>query len=531
MLKVTGLHLPLDFTAADLRLAAAQRLRVPAQALSRVELLKKSVDARKKDQVHFVCAAQVQAEGEARLLKKARDNTVQKAQPYTYRLPEAPLLAQRPVVVGLGPAGLFAALALALRGQRPLVLERGLPVEERKASVERFWAGGPLNPESNIQFGEGGAGAFSDGKLTTGTGDERIHWVLAQLARAGAPQAILTDAKPHIGTDRLPGVVKAIRQEILRLGGEVRFSTRVTGLQIKDGRLAGLTLSQKNGPEEVLPCSRAILAVGHSARDVFDFLERAGLPLAPKAFSLGARIEHPAALIDRAQYGGFAGHPALGAADYKLSCQLPGGRGVYTFCMCPGGAVTGAASEPGGVVTNGMSTWARDGENSNAALLVGISPADFGGEGPLAGVALQRSIERAAFEAAGRSYHAPAQRVEDLLAGRPTRGFGCVRPTYQPGAMPGALGCCLPSFVMEAMQAALPVLGRKLKGFDFPDAVLTGPETRSSSPVRVLRDENLQSPGARGLYPCGEGAGYAGGIVSAAVDGLRCAEALLRQED
>lgn len=527
MLRVSGLHLGLDFTERDLRRAAARKLKVPERALGEVRLWKKSVDARKKDKVHFVCAAEVQVENENRLLAKCRDSGVQKAAPYRYEPPKVSSpLPQRPVVVGLGPAGLFAALLLAQCGQRPIVLERGLPVGEREKSVEAFWRTGALDPESNIQFGEGGAGAFSDGKLTTGTGDGRVRKVLEELAAAGAPEEILIEAKPHIGTDRLPGVVGHIRRQIESLGGQVLFGARLVDITLRDNALQSIAY-MRGGQRETLPCASCILAVGHSARDVFEMLCQKGLPLAPKAFSLGARVEHPATLIDRAQYGSFAGHPALGAADYKLSCHLPDGRGVYTFCMCPGGTVTGAASEPGGVVTNGMSAWRRDGKNSNAALLVGITPEDFGSDSPLAGIALQREIEQAAYRAGGGAYKAPAQRVEDFLQDRPTKAFHGVIPTYQPGVSPAALADCLPGYVVRSMQAALPILSQKLRGFDYPDAVLTAPETRSSSPVRILRDEALQSPLARGLYPCGEGAGYAGGIVSAAVDGLRCAEALL----
>ena len=529
MLKLTGLSLDLDFSGDDLKRAAANRLGLPEQGIREVRLVKKSLDARKKEQLHFVCAVEVSIEGkEARVLSRVRDQSVQRAVPYCYQLPESKPLSQPPVVIGFGPAGLFAALILAQCGQRPLVLERGLPVKERENSVKSFWEKGQLDPESNVQFGEGGAGAFSDGKLTTGTGDPRIRKVLEELVRAGAPEEILFEAKPHIGTDRLPGVVKAIREQIISLGGQVRFSTRVTGFRLRNDRLWGLELQGPGGPE-VLECDRAILAVGHSARDVFEELEGLKLPLEAKAFSVGARIEHPAALIDKAQYGLFAGHPRLGAADYKLSCHLDNGRGVYTFCMCPGGTVTGAASEPGGVVTNGMSAWARDGENSNSALLVGVSPADFGGAGPLAGVEFQRRIERAAFQLSGESYHAPAQRVADFLRGVPTKSFGRVLPSYQPGVIPGSLDDCLPEFVTASMRQALPLLGKRLSGFDNGDAVLTAPETRSSSPVRILRNEKLQSPLAAGLFPCGEGAGYAGGIVSAAVDGIRCAEALLRE--
>lgn len=525
MLKISNLKLPLDFTAEQLTAAAAKRLRLPAHAVRDLRLIKKSVDARKKNDVHFVCAVEVSTDREAQLLSRLKDNTVQKAEPYHYRLPTGVCLPQRPVVIGLGPAGLFAGLILAQCGQRPIILERGLPVDERQKSVEAFWQNGTLDPESNVQFGEGGAGAFSDGKLTTGTGDVRIRKVLEELAAAGAPQEILYEAKPHIGTDRLPGVVRAIREKIVSLGGEVCFSVKVTGFTQKDGQLTAVRLA--DGTE--IPCSQAILAVGHSARDLFEELHRMQLPMQAKAFSVGARIEHPQTLIDTAQYGSFAGHPSLGAADYKLSCHLNNGRGVYTFCMCPGGTVTGAASEPGGVVTNGMSCYARDGKNSNAAFLVGVTPADFGSDEPLAGVAFQREIERAAFAVGGGNYLAPAQRVADFLAGKPSQGFSAVQPTYQPGVIPANLADCLPGFVTEAMREALPILGQRLRGFDDGDAVLTAPETRSSSPVRLLRDEDCQSLGLRGLYPCGEGAGYAGGIVSAAVDGIRCAEAVLRR--
>lgn len=527
MLKLTGLKLPLDFKKEDLRRVAAQKLRLPESAVVSATLAKKSVDARRKDQVHFVCAVEAEIDGnEEKILARRRDSSVQKAQPYRYDLPRGEKLSQRPVVVGFGPAGMFAALLLAQCGQNPIVLERGMPVEERERSVTRFWKDRVLDPESNVQFGEGGAGTFSDGKLTTGTGDGRIRKVLEELVRSGAPEEILYEAKPHIGTDKLPGVVRSIRERVIALGGEVRFSTRAAGFLLREGKLTGLRLRTPSG-EEVLECSQVILAVGHSARDTFEELHRLGLPMEAKAFSVGARIEHPASLIDRAQYGAFAGHPALGAADYKLSCHLENGRGVYTFCMCPGGYVTGAASELGGVVTNGMSPWARDGKNSNAALLVGVTPEDYGQEGPLAGIGFQRRIEQAAFRLAGGDYSAPAQRVADFLAGVPSKSFGGVAPTYEPGVALTDLTHCLPGFVADSMRAALPILGRRLRGFDDGDAVLTAPETRSSSPVRVLRGENFQSPLAQGLYPCGEGAGYAGGIVSAAVDGLRCAEAVM----
>lgn len=527
--RISGLKLPLDFKDGQLRGAAAKKLRLPEHALSDIRLVKKSVDARKKDRICFVCTAEAAVDGdERRILSKIKDNTVQRAVPYRYQLPQAKPLQQRPVVVGLGPAGLCAALVLAQCGQRPIVLERGLPVDKRQKSVEIFWKERVLDTESNVQFGEGGAGAFSDGKLTTGTGDSRIRKVLEELVDAGAPDEILYEAKPHIGTDRLPTVVKNIREKIIALGGEVRFSTRVIGFRICDGKLRGLEIDGEHGADFV-ECDTAILAVGHSARDIFEKLCELKLPMQPKAFSVGARIEHPAAIINTAQYGDFAGHPALGAADYKLSCHLSNGRGVYTFCMCPGGYVTGAASEEGGVVTNGMSCYARDGINSNAALLVGVTPEDYGSDSVLAGVEFQRRIEHAAFRLGGGDYTAPAQRVADFLAKTPSRSFGAVKPTYEPGTAAASIDECLPAFVTEAMRQALPILGQQLRGFDDGDAVLTAPETRSSSPVRVLRDENCQSPLAAGLFPCGEGAGYAGGIVSAAVDGIRCAEAAILQ--
>lgn len=527
MIRITGLPVELDFKRENLIRAAAKKLRLPEKALHDVRLCKKSVDARKKDRVHFVCAVEAAIDGdENRLVSRLKDQKIQLAPQRRYQLPEASRLPQRPLVVGFGPAGMFAGLVLAQCGQRPIILERGECVEKREKTVTKFWMERTLKKSSNVQFGEGGAGTFSDGKLTTGTNDIRIRKVLEELAEAGAPEEILYEAKPHIGTDRLPGTVKAIRERILSLGGEVRFETAVTGLRSREGALCGLELDRA-GAREVLECSQVILAIGHSARDTFETLFAAGIPMQAKAFSVGARIEHPQELIDRAQYGGFAGAPRLGAADYKLSCHLENGRGVYTFCMCPGGYVTGAASEPGGVVTNGMSPYARDGANSNAALLVGVAPEDYGAEGPLAGVQFQRRLERLAFRAAGEGYGAPAQRVEDFLTGKSTACFGAVKPTYQPEAVPGSLNACLPEFVTESMREGIRRMGKQLSGFDWGDAVLTAPETRSSSPVRILRGEDCQSLGMRGLYPCGEGAGYAGGIVSAAVDGIRCAEAVL----
>ena len=525
MIRLNNIQLPLDYDDCTLTQAAAKALRVERRAIKTVTLVRRAADARKKDRIHFTCTLDVTLHtNENAVLKKAK-NAV-KVAPYHYEVPQWQGGAA-PVVTGFGPAGMFAALVLAQSGAKPIVLERGRDVDSRTGDVQRFWATGKLNAASNVQFGEGGAGTFSDGKLNTGTKDSRQRKVLQEFVAHGAPEEILYHAKPHIGTDKLKITVKRLREDIIALGGTVLFETQLVGIETRDNHVCGV-IAERGGKRERIDTDSVILAIGHSARDTFALLHDMRLPLEAKPFSVGARIEHLREQIDRAQYGSFAGHPALGAAPYKMNVQTANGRGAYTFCMCPGGTVVNASSEHGRLCTNGMSEFARDAVNSNAALLVGVSPEDFGSDHPLAGMYFQRDLEEKAFRLGGEAYRAPVQRVADFLNKLPSAHLGAVMPSVSPGYTLCNLHDMLSACIGDSMMQAIVAMGKKLRGFDDGDAVLTGVETRSSSPVRVLRHpETLQSVALAGLYPCGEGAGYAGGIVSAAVDGIKCAEKII----
>lgn len=515
MIRINGIRLNTDENETDLRRRAERLLGVKSFKSFRIS--KKSIDARKKNDIHFVYSVDVETENEEKAVKRAKNARIIENLPYSF--PKTTPFREPVVIVGSGPAGLMCGLTLAKNGFKVIIIERGKPVGERTADVELFWKTGRLDPNSNVQFGEGGAGTFSDGKLTTGINDFRIKYVLEEFHAHGAPEEITYLAKPHIGTDNLCEMVASIRRDIIAHGGEVRFSSVFTDFETENGKVSGAVISSPDGVYTI-KTSHIVLATGHSARDTFEMLKRKGVPMERKSFSVGARIEHKQEMINKAQYGDKRAE--LGAADYKLSVHLKSGRGVYTFCMCPGGVVVASASEEGGVVTNGMSRFSRDGENANSALLVSVTPDDFEGKDVLAGMYLQREIEKRAFEAAGGGYKAPAQTVGEFL-GTEISGQR-VTPTYRPGVVWTRLDNVLPRFVTDAMREALPLLDKKLNGFADGGAVLTAPETRSSSPVRILRGKETLQSSVAGLYPCGEGAGYAGGIMSAAADGVRIAE-------
>ena len=527
MLRLNEIQLPLDHPETALQDAVLARLGITAEELVRISVFKRSYDARKKNAILMIYSLDVEVTDEPAVLQRVGGNRLVMPAPDTsyHFVATAPAhLRTRPLVIGTGPCGLFAGLILAQMGFKPIILERGKSVRERTKDTFGLWRKRELHPESNVQFGEGGAGTFSDGKLYSQIKDSK-HFgrkVLMEFVKAGAPPEIVFVSKPHIGTFRLVKMVEEMRATIEGLGGEFRFQSRVDDLLIENGQIQGLTLSDGT----TLLSDHVVLAIGHSARDTFEMLDRCGVYIEAKAFSVGFRIEHPQSVIDRSRLGPNAGHPVLGAADYKLVHHASNGRSVYSFCMCPGGTVVAAASEPGRVVTNGMSQYSRNERNANSGIVVGITPADYPG-GPLAGLEFQRHWESQAYELGGRNYSAPGQLVGDFIADRPSVALGAVTPSYTPGVQLGDLNTALPRYAVDAIREALPEFDKQIHGFAMQDAVLTGVETRTSSPIRIKRNEHdCQSINTVGLFPAGEGAGYAGGILSAAVDGIKVAEAV-----
>lgn len=528
MLRITNLRVPLG-DQRSIETIAAKRLKVPPQAVLEVVIVRKAIDARRKNNITFVYTLDVNTQlPEGQVLSRLggdKDISRQEAFMPSPIFPGNKTMQHPPVVVGLGPAGMLAALTLAQNGYKPIVLERGREIERRTKDVSQFWSTGQFDSVSNVQFGEGGAGTFSDGKLTTRVNDPLMSQVLNIFVEAGAPPEIAYLHKPHVGTDKLRTVVKNIRQKIIQLGGQVEFEAQVTDVDIQEGQIRGITVNDNR----YLPCSLLFMGIGHSARDTYQMLHDRGVEMQAKAFAIGVRIEHPQELIDKAQYGVSAGHPQLGAADYSLVYHAKDkGRTAYSFCMCPGGLVVAAASEAGGVVTNGMSLYRRASGLANSALLVNVNPDDWGGQ-VLGGMEFQRQYERLAFQCGGSNYYAPVQNVGDFLAGTSGSKAFLTRPSYAPGITPADLRKCLPAFVTDTLAEALPDFGRKIKGFDHPEAFMIGVETRSSAPVRIVRSKEYVSVNTAGLYPIGEGAGYAGGIMSAALDGMNAALAVIKE--
>lgn len=528
MIRITNIHLPLNYDDNTLIKLVATTLKIDKRAIKSCSLFRRSVDARKKDNIYFLTSIDVELnQNEEKICKKCKNAEI--VTPYSYEPPKWEGGAT-PLIVGMGPAGLFAGLILAQSGAKPIIIERGRDVDKRTEDVNTFWKTGILDTSSNVQFGEGGAGTFSDGKLNSGTKDIRQRKVFLEFVKHGADEEILYNAKPHIGTDKLKITIKNIRNEIIKLGGKVMFETKLLGINTIDEKVKSAII-ETNGKQDIIETDSIILAIGHSARDTFEMLHEKNIAIEAKPFSVGARIEHLREKIDRSQYGSFANNKKLGSANYKMNVHLDNGRGVYTFCMCPGGKVVNASSEENMLVTNGMSEFARDDINSNSALLVGVYPDDFKGNHPLRGMHFQRELERKAFVLGGENYNAPVQRVCDFLSGQKTTSLGEVTPSIGPSYKPTNIADIFPDFISESMKLGIKAMGRKLNEFNNGDAVLTAVESRSSSPIRILRNsETLQSVSIKGLYPCGEGAGYAGGIISAAVDGIKCAEKVITKK-
>lgn len=526
-IKVNNIVLDIDENIDILKTKAAKKMRINESEIKVFKIAKESIDARKKNNIKFSYAVLVKMDNETKIVARANDKDV-KIEEVRYDAEfefGTNKMKHRPIIVGMGPAGMFAGLLMAQKGYKPLIIERGEKVEHRTKSINKFWTTGELNTESNVQFGEGGAGTFSDGKLTTRIKDTRCDYILEEFVKAGAPEEILYIGKPHIGTDILKEVVKNIRETIIKLGGEVRFNSKLEDIKIKDKKVNSVIV---NGEE--IPCDNLILALGHSSRDTYEMLYKKGVFMSSKPFAVGVRIEHPQGMIDENQYGKYANHPRLKAADYKLTYTSERlDRSVYSFCMCPGGEVVAAASEQGRLVINGMSEFKRDKANANSAIVVSVGPKDFATDSPLAGIEFQRHYEALAFTLGGANYNAPVQLAGDFLKGNASKKLGNVKPSYTPGYEFADLTKCLPSYVTDAIREALPKFDSRISGFAREDAIMTGIETRTSAPVRIDRNEKLQSISLEGLYPAGEGAGYAGGIISAAVDGLKVAETIMKE--